>query len=92
MLERGGARSGWRRSRESFLSVNRARFYPLPRSRWPAMRLRSDINLRLASGTLRPKSSNKILHGRDMALGNGTDVGNEGRISAVVVVYTRQLD
>ena len=50
------------------------------------------MNRRLASGTLRPKSSSKILHGRDVALGNGNDVGNEVRISAVVVVYTRQLD
>ena len=56
------------------------------------MRSRPDINRPLASGTLRPESSNTILHGRDVALGNGTDVGNEVRISAVVVGYTRQLD
>ena len=43
----------------------------------------------LASGTLRLESRNKILHGRDVALGNGTDVGSEVRISAVVVGYTR---
>ena len=69
-----------------------APFDPLPRSQWRAMRSRPDINRPLASGTLRPESSNTILHGRDVALGNGTDVGNEVRISAVVVGYTRQFD
>ena len=41
---------------------------------------------------LRPESRNKILHGRDVALGEGSDLGTEVRISAIVVGYTRQLD
>ena len=41
---------------------------------------------------LRPESRNKILHGRDLALGANTELGTEVRISAVVVGYTRQLN
>ena len=90
--ERGGTRPGWTRGQGNFLSVKRARFYPLPRSQWRAMRSRPDINRPLASGTLRPESSNTILHGRDLVMGKDTDLGTEVRISAVVVGYTRQLD
>ena len=53
------------------------------------MRSRPDISRPLASGTLHLESRNKILYGRDVALGNGTYMGSEVRISAVVVGYTR---
>ena len=40
---------------------------------------------------LRPKSQ-KFLHSRDVAVGNGSDIGTEVSIKAVIVGYTRQLD
>ena len=41
---------------------------------------------------LRPESRNKILHGRDLALGADTELGTEVRVSAIVVGFTRQFD
>ena len=34
----------------------------------------------------------KFLHSRDVAVGNGSDIGTEVSIKAVIVGYTRQLD
>ncbi len=61
---------------KAFFPLN-APVLPIPRCHWRAMRSRPYINRSLASGSLRPDSSNKILHGRDVALGNGTDIGHE---------------
>ena len=56
------------------------------------MRSSPDINRPLASGTLRPESSNTILYGRDLVMSKDTELGTEVRVSAVVVGYTRHLD
>jgi len=68
MPERGGTRSGWKKTDQTEVTVKRL--------------MRSN-NEELV---LRAGSSNKILHVRDVALGYGTEFGDEVRITLLLWV------